>query len=67
MLTALWAVRVPQNRSRACTLRWNALCAVLLHHILQALQMLRICPFGLAKRHLPKYVMRQLQKKLYKG
>jgi len=41
------AVRATKNRSRA-----YALCAVLLHHILPALQMLRIRLFGLAKRQL---------------
>jgi len=47
MLTACSAVRVPENCRRR-----KRLCAIFFHHILPALQMLRIRLFGLAKRHL---------------
>jgi hypothetical protein len=40
--------------------RWNALCVGLFRHILQALQTLRVCLFGLAKRRIPFRVMRNV-------
>jgi hypothetical protein len=53
-IAAMRAARVSQNRSRACAKRWNALCAVLLNHILPALVLLRKPLSGLSKRQLPR-------------
>ena len=48
-LTALWAVRVPQNASRA-----YALCGILLHHIFAVAGNLRFPLSQPQKRQLPR-------------
>jgi hypothetical protein len=52
-----FGARATQTSSRACAGRWNALCGGLFRHILQALQTLHVCLFGLAKRRIPFRVM----------
>jgi hypothetical protein len=52
-LRRLSAARAPENRSRACALRCNALYGVLLTHIFAAQQNLRFRSFGLQKRRQP--------------